>query len=117
MMNEYIFERIDCENDPLWVVKDFFNSLSLSERLLWGVEKVIYRHGFVINETYCHFPDFKDSDPEFHFEGVMFGVWEGEIILPESVGFEYVKTACDKYLQLHPEDTEAVKILLAKIPS
>ncbi|GKW05510.1 ribonuclease toxin immunity protein CdiI [Pectobacterium carotovorum] len=116
MMNEYIFSRIDYDSDPLWVVKDFFNSLNLSQRLVWGVESIIKRNGFVINETYCHFPDFEDADPECHFEGIMFGVWEGEIIVPESVGFNYVKLACEKYLQLHPEDTEKVNALLAQIP-
>ncbi|ADZ41318.1 hypothetical protein YE105_C0822 [Yersinia enterocolitica subsp. palearctica 105.5R(r)] len=29
MMNEYIFERIDYNNDSEWVVKDFFNSVNL----------------------------------------------------------------------------------------
>lgn len=116
MMNEYIFERIDYDNDPEWVVKDFFNSLNLSQKFVWGVEKVLNKHGFVINETYCHFPDYEDPDPECHFEGVMFGVWEGEVIVPESVGFNYAKLACAKYLQLHPEDTEKVNYLLTQLP-
>ncbi|AJJ27263.1 TPA: ribonuclease toxin immunity protein CdiI [Yersinia enterocolitica] len=69
--------------------------------------------GCGVNEAYCLFPDLDDSDPECHFDGIMFGVWEGEVIVPESVGFEYVKLACEKYLQLHPEDTNKVKTLLA----
>ncbi|HGE9138216.1 TPA: ribonuclease toxin immunity protein CdiI [Yersinia enterocolitica] len=116
MMNEYIFNRIDYENDNLWVIKDFFNSLNLSERLVDGVLNIIHRTGFVINETYCHFPDLDDPDPECHFDGIMFGVWEGEVIVPESVGFEYVRLACEKYLQLHPEDTDKVKALLIQLP-
>ncbi|CAQ85453.1 MULTISPECIES: ribonuclease toxin immunity protein CdiI [Photorhabdus] len=116
MMNEYLFEKIDYDNDPKWVIKDFLNSINLSERLIECVEKIINRCGFVINETYCHFPDLEDPDPEYHFDGIMFGVWEGEIIVPESVGFEYVRLACEKYLQLHPEDKDKVSALLARLP-
>lgn len=116
-MNEYIFERIDYERDDKWVMKDFFNSLNLQGKFIYGVSKAIDKCGFVINEIYCHFPDIEEIDPDFHFEGMMFGVWEGEIIVPEAVGFTYIRLACEKYLQLHPEDTDQVSALLTKIPS
>ncbi|WP_338457889.1 ribonuclease toxin immunity protein CdiI [Pantoea sp. Nvir] len=116
-MNEYLFEKIDYEHDSEWVLKDFFNSLNLQGRFLYGVDNIIRKCGFVINETYCHYPDLQDVDPDFHFEGIMFGVWEGEIIVPESVGFKYTRLACERYLKLHPEDTEKVKSLLSKLPS
>lgn len=115
-MNEYIFEKIDYDNDNAWVLKDFFNSLHLQNRLIYGVDNIIKRCGFVINETYCHYPDLQDVDPDFHFEGVMFGVWEGEVIVSEDIGFKYARLACEKYLKLHPEDSEKVNSLLAKLP-
>jgi len=115
-MNEYLFEKIDYENDGEWVLKDFFNSLNLQGKLLYGVDNIIKRCGFVINETYCHYPDLQDIDPDFHFEGIMFGVWEGEIVVSEKVGFEYVRLACENYVKLHPEDKEKINELLAKIP-
>ncbi len=37
MMNEYIFNKIDCDNDKYWVIKSFFNSLNLSGKLLESV--------------------------------------------------------------------------------
>lgn len=116
-MNEHLFVKIDYEHDSEWVLKDFFNSLNLQGRFLYGVDNIIRKCGFVINETYCHYPDLQDVDPDFHFEGIMFGVWEGEIIVPESVGFKYTQLACERYLKLHPEDTEKVKSLLSKLPS
>ena len=115
-MNEYIFKHIDYNNDPEWVIKDFFNSLNLYGKFIWGVEYIINRVGFVIDETYCNFPDWNDPDLECHFEGIMFGVWEGEIIVSETLGFKYVRLACEKYLALHPEDTDKINELLAKIP-
>ncbi|HFO3598946.1 TPA: ribonuclease toxin immunity protein CdiI, partial [Escherichia coli] len=39
------------------------------------------------------------------------------VIVSEETCFEYVRLACEKYLQLHPEDTEKVNKLLSKIPS
>ncbi|EPG6258948.1 ribonuclease toxin immunity protein CdiI [Klebsiella aerogenes] len=116
-MNEYIFENIDYENDPEWVVRDYFNSMYLQGKLIWMLPYLINKIGCGVNETYCSFPDFEDPDPECHFEGIMFGVWDGELIVPEFVGFKYVRLACEKYIQLHPEDTEKVNELLAKIPA
>lgn len=114
-MNEYIFRHIDYDNDPEWVIKDFFNSINLYRKFVWGVEYIINKIGFVIDETYCNFPDWNDPDPTCHFEGIMFGVWEGEIIVSEMLGFKYIKLACEKYLKLHPEDTKQINELLAKI--
>ncbi|MNG75192.1 hypothetical protein D3C79_336910 [compost metagenome] len=116
-MNEYLFENIDCCNDNEWVLKEFFNSLHLQDRLIDGVGNIIKRCGFVINETYCHYPDLQDVDPDFHFEGIMFGVWGGEIIVSEDIGFKYARLACEKYLNRHPEDSEKVNSLLAKLPT
>ncbi|EIW9480732.1 ribonuclease toxin immunity protein CdiI [Klebsiella aerogenes] len=116
-MNEYIFTHIDYDNDPEWAIKDFFNSINLYGKFIFGIQYVVNKIGFVIDETYCTFPDWEDPDPECHFKGIIFGVWGGEIIVPEPIGFKYVRLACEKYLQLHPEDTEKVNELLAKIPS
>ncbi|MEQ9727510.1 ribonuclease toxin immunity protein CdiI [Pseudomonas sp. WHRI 8822A] len=114
-MGEYVFESVDYSNDPEWVVKEFFNSISLCGRFLDGVEKIIDRCGFVINETYFHPPDLENIEPDFHFDGLMFGVWEGEIVVPEQVALQYLKDACEKYCVLHPEDTDKIKSLLARL--
>ena len=115
-MNEYIFRQIDYDNDPEWVIKDFFNSMNLYGRFIWTVKNIISKTGFVVDETFCSYPDWNDSDPESHFEGIMFGVWEGELIVTESVAFKYTRLACEKYLQLHPEDTDKINELLVKMP-
>lgn len=39
------------------------------------------------------------------------------VIVPELVGFSYTRLACEKYLQLHPEETEIVNYLLAQLPA
>ncbi len=115
-MNEYLFELIDYEKDDEWVLKDFFNSLHLQGKFLYGVDKIKKKQGFVINETYFHYPDLQGIDPDLHFEGMMFGVWEGEIIVSEETGFKYINLACERYLQLHPEDAEKINELMTNIP-
>ncbi|WP_336845002.1 ribonuclease toxin immunity protein CdiI [Providencia rettgeri] len=71
------------------------------------------RHGCCVNETDCTFPDL--DDPIYHFEGIMFSVYSGEAIVPESVGFNYVRLACERYIKLHPDDQKTVNILLIQI--
>lgn len=114
-MTEYLFNCTDYENDPEWVVKEFFNSINLQGKFLWMLQFLVNRVGCGANETYCSFPDFQDSDPKCHFEGVMFGVWNGEIVVTESVGLNYTLLACKSYLKLHPEDLDKVNDLIDKI--
>ncbi|MDE1483439.1 ribonuclease toxin immunity protein CdiI [Xenorhabdus bovienii] len=116
MNSKRLFEKIDYDNDSEWVMKEFFNSLYTQGKFLWALPHILKKSGCGVNETYCVFPDFDDPDPEYHFDGITFGVWEGEIIVPESVGFDYVKLACDKYLQLHPEDKDKINALLDQLP-
>lgn len=118
MMNEYIFENIDYENDPEWVIKNHFNPMNLQGKFMLMLPRLVYKVGCGVNETYCSFPDLEDPAPECHFEGIMFGVWRGGgIIVPESVGFNDSRLACKKYLQLHPEDIEKVNGLLTQLPA
>lgn len=116
-MNEYIFESIDYDHDPEWVIKDFFNSMNLQCKFMDMLPSLIHGIGCVVNDTYCSFPDLEDPDPECHFEGMLFGVWEGEIIVFKLVGFNYTRFARKKYIQLHPEDSEKVNSLLAQLPN
>ncbi|WP_250151147.1 ribonuclease toxin immunity protein CdiI [Photorhabdus akhurstii] len=116
MMNKQLFGKVDYNNDPEWVMKEFFNSIYLQRKFLWALPFIVKKCGCCVNETDCTFPDLEDSDPAYHFEGIMFSVYSGEIIVPESVGFEYVRMACEKYLQLHPEDADQVNSLLTQLP-
>ncbi|MCC0562498.1 ribonuclease toxin immunity protein CdiI [Pseudomonas aeruginosa] len=55
-----------------------------------------------------------------HFEGVEFSYGyppkdEDTIVVSEAVCSKFIRLACEKYLQRHPEDTEKVKELLDKL--
>jgi len=115
MNNKKLFEGIDYENDPEWVIKEFFNSIYSQHKFLWALPFILKRYGCCVNETACTFPDLDDPDPMCHFEGIMFSVYDGEIIVPESVGFNYVRLACERYINIHPDDQITVNDLLMQI--
>ncbi|KRP67137.1 hypothetical protein TX23_26620 [Pseudomonas paralactis] len=73
--------------------------------------------GFCFDEAYFHLPDLEGSDEELKFDGLMFGVFDGEIVVSETDGYRLVRLACEKYLQLHPEDITKVNELIAGLPA
>lgn len=117
VLSEYIFKGVDYENDEFWVVKEFFNSINMSKKFLYGLSLITDGIGFCFDETYFQLPDLEGSGDELRFDGLMFGVFDGETIVSEADGYSLVRLACEKYLQLHPEDTTKVNELLAKLPA
>ncbi|MDO7902971.1 ribonuclease toxin immunity protein CdiI [Pseudomonas sp. K1(2024)] len=117
VLSEYIFKGVDYDNDEFWVVKEFFNSINISKKFLYGLSLLTDGVGFCFDEAYFHFPDLDDSDDELRFDGLIFGVFDGEIIVCAADGYSLVRLACEEYLQLHPEDTAKVNELLVKLPA
>lgn len=115
VLSEYIFKEVDYANDEFWVVKEFFNSINMSNKFLYGLSLLADGIGFCFDEAYFYFPNLEGSD-ELRFDGLMFGIFDGETIVSEVDGYSLVRLACEKYLQLHPEDTAKVKELLVNLP-
>ncbi|MCV4287817.1 ribonuclease toxin immunity protein CdiI [Pseudomonas capsici] len=115
-LSEYIFKGVDYDNDEFWVVKEFFNSINMSKKFLYGLSLLTDGVGFCFDEAYFYFSDLDGLDDELRFEGLMFGVFDGETVVSEADGYSLVRLACEKYLQLHPEDTAKVNELLVKLP-
>ncbi|KAA8707086.1 ribonuclease toxin immunity protein CdiI [Pseudomonas cannabina] len=116
LKSEYLFETIDPEKDKFSIVKEFFNSIYMSQKFLYGLSLMAEGVGFCFDETYFHFPDLESSSDELRFEGLMFGVFDGEVIVSEVDGYNLTRLACEKYLQHHPEDMSKINDLLAKLP-
>ncbi|MDF7758536.1 ribonuclease toxin immunity protein CdiI [Kosakonia cowanii] len=115
MNNKKLFEGIDYENDPEWVIKEFYNSIYSQHKFLWALPFILKRYGCCVNETDCTFPDLDDPDPMCHFERIMFSVYGGEMIVPEFLGFNYVRLTCESYIKLHPDDQKTVNDLTMQI--
>jgi len=107
-----IFENVNTKIGPTWIVKEFFNSLQSQERFLWALRLIVDRRGCAVNYDYCFFSDLNDPDPEYHFSGVKIGVGDHEIQLTDEEFAEFLGRACERYMQLHPEEKDEVTSIL-----
>ncbi|WP_145594372.1 ribonuclease toxin immunity protein CdiI [Yersinia aleksiciae] len=109
------------ESDPYWVVKGYFDRMYNDDVFLDAVSSLVTKMGFSCDGAYCNFPDMDSYYDEDHFDGVEFAYGyppeeDDTVIVSEETCFEYVRLACEKYLQLHPEDTNKVNTLLSQLP-
>lgn len=111
-MKRQLFSNVARSKDSDWIIKEFFNAIYSQDRFLWALPLLINKGGCVVNDDYCLFPDFSDNDPSSHFEGVMFGVGDDEIIVSDETYSVSVSEACKKYLELHPSDEPKVSEIL-----
>ena len=78
------------------------------DRTLKAIYYILAKHDtFFVEGTYCFYPDFNSPDPRDHFLGIEFASGfddpEWTVYVPEKVCFAYAKKACERFLELHPE--------------
>lgn len=117
-----LFEMSDVYTGLNEIILGYFNIMSSDRSFLEFIEHIVKKVGFNTDGAYCNFPDMNSYDESEHFEGVEFAVGyppsEAEtVVVSEETCCFYVRLACERYLKLHPEDTEKVNSLLAKIPA
>lgn len=110
-MSELLFDGVDCQKFA-WQVEEFFNSIYSQDRFLWALPNLVSGISCVVNDDYCRFPDSQDPDPEMHFDGVLFGIGDDEIIIGRDVYEKFFRDACKRYISLHPEHKENVMICI-----
>jgi hypothetical protein len=113
-MSSQLFDHVDYKNDPHWVAKEFFNSIYQQESFLWALPLLVERKGCGVNEEVCVFPDLDDPDPSFHFSGVMFVTFGDEVVISDDEFLRYLRVACTRYLQNHPERRVEVDEILGR---
>lgn len=64
-----LFNLLDVECDPEWIVKEFFNSVYLQGEFISVVNGISEKRSQIINEDYCLFPDWDSPDLDLHFNG------------------------------------------------
>ncbi|MBS9443882.1 ribonuclease toxin immunity protein CdiI [Photorhabdus heterorhabditis] len=116
---KFLFELPYDHSNFDWIIKSYFDLMYNDERFLDAVENIVQKESFMLDGVYCFFPDANSEDE--YFEGVQFAVGypptdEDTITVSEETCYHYVRLAGEKYLELHPEDTDKVNELLAKIP-
>lgn len=118
--NRHLFDRPMDPTDSYGVIKNYFDLMYNDDLFLDAVENIIQKKSFMSDGVYCYFPDMDSYEEDEHFEGVQFAIGypppEAELItVSEEVCYSFVRLACEKYLKLHPEDTDKFNELLAKI--
>lgn len=103
------------------IITSYFDIIFGDGYFLKAIGYLIEKTSFHVDGAYCTFPDMNSYYEEEHFEGVEFAYGyppeeEDTIIVSEETCFKYVRLVCEKYLQLHPEDTEKVNALLVQLP-
>jgi len=121
-MRKKLFEMSDVYAGLNEIILGYFNIMSSDRSFLEVIEHIVKKVGFNTDGAYCNFPDMNSYDESEHFEGVEFAVGyppsEAEtVVVSEETCYFYVRLACERYLKLHPEDTEKVNSLIAKIPA
>ncbi|MEK9498499.1 ribonuclease toxin immunity protein CdiI [Photorhabdus sp. P32] len=116
---KFLFELPYDHSNFDWIIKSYFDLMYNDERFLDAVENIVQKESFMLDGVYCFFPDMNSEDE--YFEGVQFVVGypptdEDTITVSEEICYHYVRLACEKYLEFHPEDTTKVNELLAKMP-
>ncbi|MDB6375160.1 ribonuclease toxin immunity protein CdiI [Photorhabdus bodei] len=116
-----LFGKLDDSSTLEENVTAYFDIMYNDNLFLKAIENIVQKRSFVIDGAYCNFPDMDSYYEEEHFDGVEFACGyppedEDISIVSEKICYNYVCLACEKYLQLHPEDTEQVKSLLAQLP-
>lgn len=108
-----LFENLDRQNDPLWIGKEFFNSIndiSFLSTIGYLVEGVSYGDEY----KGCLFPDSLEWDEEL-FEGVRFTYLDDEVVVSKKEFRECLYLACKKYEEFHPDKSFEIKELLLHV--
>lgn len=112
-----LFGQPYVQSEPCWVVKAYFDRMYNDNYFIEAVGYIVKRWGFSTDGAYCNFPDLNSPFDEDHFEGVEFAYGyppneEDTVVVSESVCSDYIRVACEKYLQRHSEDAAKLKSIL-----
>lgn len=123
-MVKELFSQSDVDTGLNLIVVSYFDIMYDKGYFLKVVDYMAQKIGFSSDGAYCHFACEYDGflDDMIFEEGVFFAIGyppekEDEIVINESTCYHYVRLACEKYLKLHPEDTDKVNELLSRVPA
>ncbi|RQW63622.1 ribonuclease toxin immunity protein CdiI [Vibrio viridaestus] len=112
-MNERLFEDIDCKNDPLWIAKEFFNSIN-GPLFIRSITYLVNGIGYGDEYFSCDFPDELDEDEEY-FDGVKFRYHDDELVMSKNNFREYIVKACEKFKDLNPDRVREIDKILSDL--
>ncbi|WP_310485349.1 ribonuclease toxin immunity protein CdiI [Chamaesiphon sp. VAR_48_metabat_403] len=116
MLSPNLFEGIQYDSDPFWVVKEFLNTLS-GHYFYWGLNHVTNGQGCGTEHAGCVFPtDGKDEDEEIH-DGVYCYYFDDSVVISEEDFRSILKVACERYIFIYPNcvDKKHIQAIIDKM--
>ena len=104
----FFYPAPDDMDNPERTIKYCFSVFYADGLFLKAIYYILAKYeSFWEEGTYCFYPDFNSPDPDEYFLGIEF-VWgfdmpDWVVYVPEKVCFAYAKEACERFLELHPE--------------
>jgi len=116
-MNNELFGQPYDRKNPYWILESFFDRMHGEGYFIKTIIYIIGRNSFHLDGAYCSFPDLNSCYEEDHFEGIEYAYGyppenDSTIIVSENICSKYIKIACAKYLNLHPEDSAEIQVIL-----
>lgn len=112
-MTPNLFRNLDRENDSLWIVKEFFNTMN-DAFFVRTVNYLADRIGYGHEYAGCEFPHELDEH-EGSFEGVRCWYLENEVVVSEKDFRNCLQLASEQYIELNPEKQEETREIITKL--
>lgn len=112
-MSEQLFKNLDRDNDPLWIGKEFFNSIN-NMFFLRTIGYLVEGKSYGGEYSDCDFPDDFEHDEE-SFDGIRFRYHDDEVFVSEEIFKECLTLACKRYEEINPNKSSEIKDLLSRL--
>ncbi|MFV3329996.1 ribonuclease toxin immunity protein CdiI [Pseudomonas sp. NY15437] len=108
------------DSDPYWAVKGYFDRIFHDGNFITSLELLVRKWGFSTDGACCNFPELDSLFEEEHFDGVEFAYGyptraEDTVVVSEADCSKYIRLACKKYVNLHPQDAIRANGLLNQL--
>lgn len=108
-----LFKNLDRENDLLWVVKEFFNTMNdafFFRAVNYLADRIGYGHEYAGCEFFHELDEYEDP-----FEGVRCWYLENEVVVSEEDFKNCLQLACEQHVELNHEKQEETREIIAKL--
>ncbi|WP_094605341.1 hypothetical protein SPSIL_002560 [Sporomusa silvacetica DSM 10669] len=112
MKRDFRIYQTDDLDKRYFPITAFFNAIP-DRDYLETIERMSMGFGTAYNEVNCQFPG--DLDPwENTFDGIMFSVFDEEVIADYPTTYRFLKEASKSYSEDNPQDFDKINLLIKR---
>ena len=109
----HLFPGSTRNNDPLWIVKEFLETLH-NGLFIRHISEILDGESYITEYSACEFPDNLDEWEE-PFTGARVRFLDDEIVISEETLRDCIKLACQRYLELYPHKKPEMAEIMEKL--